>query len=210
MIKLSTKVQYAVRAVYDIAYYAGFGPVQAREVGRRQLISTRYLEQIFSRLTRAGVLGSKRGPGGGYYLTRPPGEISVGQLYRAVEGPISLVYCADDDQRRGCTLSDRCVTTDVWKELGDQLTRFLDRISIADLCQKGSSREVLKSAPSERRLPGDFACAFHTLGCFPCIPSGQAYRTCWTYRDPSGEGIEARGSASPRRLGVGGSAAVVV
>ncbi|MBI5286982.1 MAG: Rrf2 family transcriptional regulator [Deltaproteobacteria bacterium] len=135
--RLSTKSLYGVRAIFDIAYNSVGLPVQVKDISRRQKVSPRYLEQIFQRLKKAGILGSKRGPQGGYYLARMPGEITVGDIVRATEGPPELVFCITTQMSGKCDLFERCVTRPVWEETGQMISRYLDSISIQDLCKKG-------------------------------------------------------------------------
>jgi len=149
--RVNTKIQYSVRALFDIAYYNMGGPTQVKEIARRQQISPRYLEQIFRRLKTAGLLKARRGPRGGYTLAKQPGEITLGNIIRAVEGPIELVFCVGDSKgRQRCIMAGRCVTTSVWKELGQKISEFFDTISIADLCARGKrlgiSQEFLEAS----------------------------------------------------------------
>src|SRR5437879_13208701 len=94
--KLSTKTRYGVRAVFDIAFHNSGQPTQARDIARRQDVPLRYLEQIFQELRRAHLVSAKRGPRGGYFLARAPGEITLGDVVRAVQGPIHL--CAPSEE----------------------------------------------------------------------------------------------------------------
>src|SRR3954468_23975310 len=93
--KLSTKSRYGVRAVFDIAFHNQGRPTQARDIARRQEVSLRYLEQIFQELRRAHLVDAKRGPKGGYSLSRSPENITLGDVLRAVQGPIELL--ADEE-----------------------------------------------------------------------------------------------------------------
>ena len=95
LMKISTKSRYGLRAVFDIAYHSAGLSTQVKEISARQEISPRYIEQIFQKLKRAGIVKSIRGPAGGYYLARKPDEISVGDIVRATEGTIQLVHCTD-------------------------------------------------------------------------------------------------------------------
>ncbi|MEE8184995.1 MAG: Rrf2 family transcriptional regulator [Thermodesulfobacteriota bacterium] len=141
--RLSTKSLYGVRAVFDIAYNSEGLPVQIRDISKRQRISPRYLEQIFQKLKKAGVLRSKRGPHGGYYLAKRLEEITVGDILRATEGPPDLVFCVTTEKAgRRCDLIERCVTRPIWEETGRRITEFLDSISLYDLCKKGEEMGV--------------------------------------------------------------------
>src|SRR5450759_3933895 len=98
--KLSTKSRYGLRALFDIAYNSGNLPAQIQDISRRQEISPRYLEQIFQGLKRSGILKSKRGPQGGYCLTRSPAEITVKDIITATEGGVALVECVAEKRKK--------------------------------------------------------------------------------------------------------------
>lgn len=147
--RLSTRSLYGVRAIFDIAYNYGGQPVQVKDISKRQRISPRYLEQIFQRLKRADVLKSKRGPQGGYYLAKKPNEITVGDILRATEGSLQLVFCTTVKKIKKCDLMERCVTRSIWEEMGQRMTKYLDSVTIQDLCKKGQSLGI------ERELPHD-------------------------------------------------------
>ncbi|MFQ5901445.1 MAG: RrF2 family transcriptional regulator [Thermodesulfobacteriota bacterium] len=142
--RLSTKSLYGVRAVFDIAYNSSGAPVQIKNISKRQKISARYLEQIFKELRKIGVLKSKRGPHGGYYLARTPGKITVGDILRATEGPPELVFCTGDRIKKECGLLDRCVTRPIWQEACLKLMDFFDSVSIQDLCKRGEGLGIKK------------------------------------------------------------------
>lgn len=145
--KLSTKSRYGVRAMFDMAYHAGTLPCQIKDISRRQRISPRYLEQIFQDLKRAGLLKSRRGPKGGYYLSRPPEKISVRDIVLAAEGELQLVDCrraGQDGQPKPsgteqscCEFGNSCVTTSLWAEASKLLGDYFASISLKDLCQRG-------------------------------------------------------------------------
>ncbi|MBI5683155.1 MAG: RrF2 family transcriptional regulator [Deltaproteobacteria bacterium] len=137
--RLSTRSLYGVRAIFDIAYNYGGEPVQVKDISKRQKISPRYLEQIFQRLKKTGILNSKRGPHGGYYLAKKPDEITVGDILRATEGPLQLVFCTTVKRIKKCDLLEKCVTRSIWEETGHRITKFLDSVTIQNLCEKGMS-----------------------------------------------------------------------
>src|SRR5687768_10564131 len=116
-VKLSNKGRYAVRALFDIAFYNDGRPTQVKDIAERQGIPPRFLEQIFQDLKRAGIVGSKRGPQGGYSLTRRPSQIRLGDVVRAVEGPITLSERLEPGQRRARGSDARRVTDAVFKDL---------------------------------------------------------------------------------------------
>ena len=156
--KLSTKTRYGVRAVFDIAFHEGGGPAQAKDIARREDIPLRYLEQIFQDLRRAGIVDSKRGPRGGYYLRRPPETIRLGDIVRALQGPIEEMFAVDDEEngergrRRpaGGPATTKHVTTSLWRELAAQVTSWFDAVSLQDLVARGVQLGVPRG---ERKRP---------------------------------------------------------
>jgi Rrf2 family transcriptional regulator, iron-sulfur cluster assembly transcription factor len=148
--RITTTSRYGVRALFDVAYHGGGQPTQIKDISRRQKISQRYLEQIFNKLLKAGLLKSRRGPRGGYMLSRDPSEITVGDIIGAAQGPIVPVRClAGDDhasKRKECDILNSCITRHVWKETQRMLVDYYNSVSIADLCalarQEGVSRDV--------------------------------------------------------------------
>jgi Rrf2 family protein len=136
--KLSTKARYGVRAVFDIAYHNSGRPTQARDIARRQNVPLRYLEQIFQELRHANLVDAKRGPRGGYFLARPPEKITVGDVVRAVQGPIDLLALEDEQprQRNGHGAS---IWPNIWSELAQKIGAIFDGVTIRDLCQRGEA-----------------------------------------------------------------------
>ena len=139
--KLSTKSRYGLRALFDIAYHSGNLPAQIQDISRRQQISPRYLEQIFQGLKRAGILKSKRGPQGGYYLVKPPEEITVREIIAATEGGIALVDCVAGTKKKkpACTLNGCCVTQPIWEEATAKLNDYFSTLTLKMLCERGQS-----------------------------------------------------------------------
>ena len=142
IMRLSTKSRYGVRALFDIAYHSVGLPTQIKDISRRQQISPRYLEQIFQKLKKAQILGSKRGPNGGYYLIKEPADITLGDIVRATEGPFELVFCVGNAPRKSCPRKDDCVASDMWLEISEQIGTFFDSIAISDLCEKARDAGV--------------------------------------------------------------------
>lgn len=145
--KLSKKGRYAVRALFDIAFYNEGQPTQVKDIAERQSIPPRFLEQIFQDLKRVGIVASKRGPQGGYSLARPPEEVSLGDAVRALEGTIMLVDEAGAD--RGAP--SRRVTDAVFRDVSARVQQCFDDVTIADICRRaeelglrrpGSARQV--------------------------------------------------------------------
>ncbi len=142
--RLSTKSRYGVRALFDIAYNSGNLPAQIQDISRRQDISPRYLEQIFQKLKKKGILKSKRGPQGGYYLARRPEEITVSDIIQATEGDILLVECtAEKKKKKGeCAFEGSCVTQTVWQEASARLQEYFSTVTLKSLCDRGQEMGV--------------------------------------------------------------------
>lgn len=138
--RLSTKTRYGVRAIFDIAYqnrdHSG-GAAQAKDIARRGDIPLRYLEQIFQDLKRAGLVESKRGPRGGYYLKRAPADIKLGDVVRALQGPIEQMFLVEHSDSTSPTITVCNVTASLWQELAAHVTDWFDGVSIADLVDRG-------------------------------------------------------------------------
>lgn len=141
--KLSTKGRYAVMAMVDLARHSGGKPVALGEIATRQEISLSYLEQLFGRLRRGGLVKSVRGPGGGYLLARPLDDTRISDIILAVDEPIKATRCKSGSSI-GCQSDrSRCLTHDLWAELGNQIHLFLSAVSLLDVIEKrvlGSAR----------------------------------------------------------------------
>jgi Rrf2 family transcriptional regulator, iron-sulfur cluster assembly transcription factor len=144
-VKLSNKGRYGVRAVFDIAFHSEGRATQIKDIARRQGIPPRFLEQIFQDLKRAGLVTSKRGPRGGYALARPAGEVTVGDVVRAVEGPISM--CAERETDGGHDATSRAVTDRVFGELAERMEACLDAVTLEALCDRGEAIGVRRRPP---------------------------------------------------------------
>ena len=143
--RLSTHTRYGVRAIFDIAYHSEGLETQVKDISRRQGISQRYLEQIFQKLKRAGIIGSKRGPSGGYFLSKKPENITVGEVIRVTEGGIIPVLCVNpDNSTQPCERSGECVTQIIWNEAGKRLKEYFDSITIKDLCNQAQEMGLKK------------------------------------------------------------------
>lgn len=128
-----------MRALFDIAFHNEGRATQIREIADRETIPVRFLEQIFQDLKKAGIIGAKRGPRGGYHLARPASEISLGDVFRALEGPI-VVSSSEEESRE--ERPDPDAPAAIFKELAGSLESCFDSISIADICEKGASLGV--------------------------------------------------------------------
>ena len=138
--KLSTKGRYGLRALIDLALYSENEAVSISSVASRQQISDSYLEQLFGKLKKAGLVTSLRGAGGGYMLAKSASEISVGDVLRALEGGLEAVACPGNDEHSGCEASDLCVTRYVWQRINDSITEAVDGIMLDQLVEE--SRQV--------------------------------------------------------------------
>ncbi len=135
--RLSTKGQYAVRAVVNLACHSNGNPITLRDISEEEEISLSYLEQLFSKLRKGKVVKSIKGPGGGYVLARSSRDISVGEIIEMVEEGLDPVECLDSDHE-GCNRADRCTTQRVWKGLGDKIREFLGSISVEELSREAA------------------------------------------------------------------------
>jgi Rrf2 family protein len=131
--RVSAKELYGLRAMGEFARSFGQGPLSLAEVARRQGISQSYLEQIAIDLRRAGLLHSRRGAQGGYFLARAPEGTTAGDVIRALEGSILPVQCAAEQKCVPCSLEDRCTARGIWEQVRDRLVETLDSITLADL-----------------------------------------------------------------------------
>jgi len=138
-VRLTSKGRYGVRALFQLAYHHAGQPAQMREVAAQGDIPVRFLEQIFHELKRAGLLTAKRGPRGGYQLARPPAQITVGDVVRALEGSAFAVTRAEERD------AGRDPIASVFVALSHEVERCFDQISLADICEKGERLGVKKS-----------------------------------------------------------------
>jgi Rrf2 family transcriptional regulator, iron-sulfur cluster assembly transcription factor len=145
-VKLSNKGRYGVRALFDIAFHNDGRPTQIKDISARESIPARFLEQIFQDLKRAGLVGAKRGPRGGYHLARPAREIRLGDVVRALEGPIAITGRTDDAKRPPAAGSE--VTDAVFRELSHRIEGCFDAVTIADMCRRGDELGLRKQHDS--------------------------------------------------------------
>lgn len=136
--RISTKGRYALRLMVDLAMNDKSGPVSLRDVANRQGLSDKYLEQIVTPLSRAGLVRSVRGAGGGYLLTRPAGEYTVGDILRPLEGDLAPVECATDAEY--CEKCDNCITIELWQEIHRAVSAVVDGVTLADLVEKAKNK----------------------------------------------------------------------
>jgi Rrf2 family iron-sulfur cluster assembly transcriptional regulator len=135
-VKLSTKGRYAVMALVDLASQSDGRPVALADIAERQEISLSYLEQLFAKLRRGGLVRSVRGPGGGYLLARAASETRISDAILAVDEPIRATRCKSGSSAGCRSNKSRCLTHDLWEELGNQIHVFLSSVSLADVCNR--------------------------------------------------------------------------
>ena len=155
--KLTTKGRYAVTAMLDLALHYQQGAVTLSEIAKRQGISLSYLEQLFARLRRNGLVDSVRGPGGGYTLAMAPAKITVAQIVITINENIDATRCGGD---QNCQGDERCLTHYLWQSLSERIHEFLDSITLADLVSEPNVHEVAerqreceRERNSEKRIP---------------------------------------------------------
>lgn len=137
--RLTTKGRYAVTAMLDLAYHSGKKPVTLTDIARRQDISLSYLEQLFAKLRRAGMVTGMRGPGGGYQLSRPAHEINIADIIAAVDESVDSTRCGG---KGNCQNNQPCLTHELWAGLSEQIRAYLAGISLADLLSRQAVQAV--------------------------------------------------------------------
>jgi Rrf2 family iron-sulfur cluster assembly transcriptional regulator len=140
-VRLTTKGRYAVTAMLDLAFHSQIKPVTLTEIAARQTISLSYLEQLFARLRRAGMVKGVRGPGGGYKLCRKASDIHIAEIIAAVDEPLDSTKCGGE---ANCQKDRACLTHNLWMGLSEQIRNYLEGISLADLLERNQVQEVAK------------------------------------------------------------------
>lgn len=134
--KLGAKARYAVMAMVDLARHSNGEPVCLGDIAERQEISLPYLEQLFAKLRRRGLVRRVRGPGGGYLLAHDREDTRIGDIIAAVDEPIHAVRCTPGGAT-GCRIDrSRCLTHDLWEELSNQIHLYLSSVSLGDVCER--------------------------------------------------------------------------
>jgi Rrf2 family iron-sulfur cluster assembly transcriptional regulator len=137
--RLTTKGRYAVTAMLDLAVHNMEGPIALADISERQGISLSYLEQLFSKLRKTGLVASTRGPGGGYTLGKPAPEIAIAEVIAAVDETVDATRCGG---QKNCQHDLPCLTHDLWEDLNRQIRNFLSGVSLGDLINRGVTREI--------------------------------------------------------------------
>ena len=152
--KLTTKGRYAVTAMLDLALHEAKGPVNLADIAKRQEISLAYLEQLFAKLRKNGLVDSIRGPGGGYRLKKPAVDISISEVINAVDEPVDATRCGG---QQNCQGDLRCLTHDLWMELSEHIFTFLNSTTLGDLVQRKNVQVV------SARQDIDSSCSFKVM-----------------------------------------------
>lgn len=135
---ISTKGRYALRVIIDLAEHPAEGYVPLKEIAQRQEISEKYLEAIIKILVKAKLLSGVRGKGGGYKLTRPAGQYTVGEILRLTEDSLAPVACLEEDAAV-CPRASECRTLPIWRGLDKVINEYLDSMTVADLIRQGEA-----------------------------------------------------------------------
>lgn len=161
--KLSTKGRYAVMAMVDLTRNSSGSPVALADIAERQEISLSYLEQLFAKLRRGGLVRSVRGPGGGYLLAHSAEGTRISDIILAVDEPIRATRCAPGSPAGCRSNKSRCLTHDLWEELGNQIHLYLSSVTLADVCARrilGTSGVIAGNgvdplAPQQHQAPAE-------------------------------------------------------
>jgi len=140
-VKFSAKGEYGVRAILDIALDQKSGPVQVKEISKRQAIPERFLEQVMASLKKAGLVEAFRGAQGGYILAKSASKISLADVIQALEGPLTLMECVSEESSQRCDQVSLCVIRDVWIGVQSAIVEALASITIDDMCKKKRDKE---------------------------------------------------------------------
>ena len=147
--RLSTKGRYAVMAMADLAKNGADRAVSLAEIATRQEISLSYLEQLFARLRKSGLVKSVRGPGGGYRLAREACATAVAEIVVAVDEPFRATRCVGAGSPKGCMIKgERCITHHLWEDLGQEIHRYLASVSLEDVIQNRTGQARMGAAPA--------------------------------------------------------------
>lgn len=156
--RLSTKGRYAVMAMVDLASFSSNKPVSLADIADRQEISLSYLEQLFGKLRKGGLVKSVRGPGGGYLLARSSADTRVSDIVMAVDEPLKATRCKAGSPAGCHTDKSRCLTHDLWEELGNQIYLYLSSVSLEDIVERrvlGTSGKVYQEESLDSKIAAE-------------------------------------------------------
>jgi Rrf2 family cysteine metabolism transcriptional repressor len=148
--RISTRARYGTRAMIDLALHCGDGVVMVRDIGKRQQISNRYLEQLLFNLKLAGMVSSTRGMGGGFTLAKPASEIKLLDIVQALDGPIAPVRCVDEPSR--FCRSEYCATRDVWVKVKEAANKVLASVTLEDLVKQQKEKQAKATEKGARAV----------------------------------------------------------
>lgn len=158
--KLTSKGRYAVTAMLDVALHQAQGPVCLADISERQHISLSYLEQLFSKLRKAQLVRSIRGPGGGYQLASDAIDISIGAVIAAVNDSVLATKCKGD---KPCSPTGRCLTHSLWNDFSKKMQDFLDSVTLGELMENADVKEIANKQNLVQELQSDIL-HFNQLG----------------------------------------------
>ena len=137
--KISTKIRYGARAMLELASHYGEGPIELKEIARKENISLKYLEQVINPLRMAGLVKAIRGSRGGYSLAKSPSEICLYDVIETLEGPLNLIECLHDS--KVCQKVPSCVTREIWKEVSDTISKIFYSVTLEDMVNRKREKE---------------------------------------------------------------------
>jgi Rrf2 family protein len=139
-VRLSRKGEYALRAMIVLAESHGQGPLRIAEIADRERIPKKFLEQILLDLKKAGLLQSRRGAGGGYYMVRDPGDITFAEVVRTIDGPLAPLSCVSDHAHVRCPEQESCGLYSVMRDVRNAVADIMERVTLADACRRASRK----------------------------------------------------------------------
>jgi len=137
--KISTKIRYGARAMVELASHYGEGPIELKEIAKKENISLKYLEQVINPLRADGLVKAIRGAKGGYSLGKPPSEICLYDVIETLEGPLNLLECLGD--AKACQKVSSCVTREIWKEVSDAISKIFYSVTLEDMVNRKREKE---------------------------------------------------------------------
>jgi Rrf2 family protein len=137
--KISTKIRYGARAMLELASHYGEGPIELKEIAKKENISLKYLEQVITPLRGAGLVKAVRGSKGGYSLGKPPSEICLHDVVETLEGPLNLLECLRDP--KVCQKVPSCVTRDIWQEVSEAISKIFYSVTLEDMVNRKMDKE---------------------------------------------------------------------
>ena len=141
--KISAKIRYGARAMLELASHYGEGPIELKEIAKKENISIKYLEQVINPLRSNGLVKAIRGSKGGYSLAKPPSEICLYDVIETLEGPLKLIECLSDS--KACQKVQSCVTREIWKEVSDAISKIFYSVTLEDMVNRKREKEGLHS-----------------------------------------------------------------